>query len=77
MPFGTDYYDPKLTGDKAWNVAAFVNSQSRPHKDQSADQRNIAKKPIDFPFGPYIDTFTEQLHKYDPLKPINDFKTTK
>ncbi len=78
MPFGTDYHDPKLTDEEAWDVAAFVNSQPRPHKDQRADWKNISKKPVDFPFGPYIDTFTEQQHKYGPFKPINNFnKSTK
>ncbi|GAC1422686.1 MAG: hypothetical protein NVS1B13_10140 [Flavisolibacter sp.] len=43
MPLSTDYHDPKLTDEDAWDVAAFVNSQPRPHKDQSADWKNIAK----------------------------------
>lgn len=73
MPFGTDYHDPKITDEEAWDVAAFVNSQPRPHKDQAADWKNISKKPVDFPFGPYMDTFTAQQHKYGPFKPINDF----
>lgn len=78
MPFGTDYHNPKLTDEEAWDVAAFVNGQPRPHKDQSTDWKNITKKPVDFPFGPYIDTFTAQQHKYGPFKPINNFnKSTK
>ena len=76
MPFGTDYHDPKLTDKEAWDIAAFVNSQPRPHKDQSGDWKNITKKPIDFPFGPYIDTFTEQQHKYGSFVSINNFKKT-
>lgn len=70
MPFGIDYHNPALTNEEAWDVAAFVNSQPRPHKDQSADWKNITKKPIDFPFGPYTDTFSEHQHKYGPFKPI-------
>ncbi len=76
MPFGTDYHDPKLTDKEAWDIAAFVNSQPRPHKDQSGDWKNITKKPIDFPFGPYIDTFTEQQHKYGSFVSINNSKKT-
>jgi thiosulfate dehydrogenase len=72
MPFGTDYHNPKLTDQEAWDVAAFVNSQPRPHKDQTKDWKNIAKKPIDFPFGPYNDTFTEQQHKYGPFAAIKN-----
>jgi thiosulfate dehydrogenase len=76
MPFGADYHSPKLTDDEAWDIAAFVNSQPRPHKDQSSDWKNITKKPIDFPFGPYIDTFTEQQHKYGSFVSINNSKKT-
>jgi thiosulfate dehydrogenase len=72
MPFGTDYHNPKLTDAEAWDVAAFVNSQPRPHKDQRPDWKNIVKKPVDFPFGPYSDTFSERQHKYGPFKPIKD-----
>ncbi|MFT3822845.1 MAG: c-type cytochrome [Chitinophagaceae bacterium] len=70
MPYGTDYHAPQLTDKEAWNVAAFVNSQPRPHKDQRADWPDITTKPIDLPFGPYTDTFSEHQHKYGPYKPI-------
>ena len=70
MPLGTTYHTPQLSVEQAWDVAAFVNSQPRPHKDQSMDWPNIRTKPVDFPFGPYIDSFSEQQHKYGPFKPI-------
>lgn len=70
MPFGTSYEHPLLSDEEAWDVAAFVNSQPRPHKDQSKDWRDISKKPVDFPFGPYKDKFSEEQHKYGPFKPI-------
>lgn len=71
MPFGqASHTDPQLTDEEAWDVAAFVNSQPRPHKDQSRDWPNISKKNIDEPFGPYTDGFTEQQHKYGPYQPI-------
>ena len=72
MPFGSTYQSPQLTNEEAWNVAAFVNSQPRPHKDQHSDWKDLSKKPIDAPFGPYIDTFNEKQHKYGPFKPIKD-----
>lgn len=72
MPFGTDYHNPKLSNEEAWDVAAFVNSQPRPHKDQAADWQDLAKKPVDFPFGPYADTFSERRHKYGPFKSIKN-----
>uniref|UniRef100_UPI00029A162E c-type cytochrome n=1 Tax=Pedobacter agri TaxID=454586 RepID=UPI00029A162E len=70
MPFGTSYEHPFLSDEEAWDVAAFVNSQPRPHKDQSMDWKDISKKPVDFPFGPYKDKFSEVQHKYGPFKPI-------
>ena len=71
MPFGqASHHTPILSLEEAWDVAAFVNSQPRPHKDQSGDWPNLGKKPVDFPFGPYVDTFSVQQHKYGPFGPI-------
>jgi thiosulfate dehydrogenase len=70
MPFGTTYNRPVLTDEQAWDVAAFVNSQPRPHKDQLKDFAIVSDKPIDFPFGPYADNFSEKQHKYGPYPPI-------
>jgi thiosulfate dehydrogenase len=70
MPFGATYQNPQLTNEQAWDVAAFVDSQPRPHYDQSKDWKNIKTKPIDFPFGPYADKFSEKQHKYGPYQPI-------
>jgi thiosulfate dehydrogenase len=64
--------DTQLTDEEAWDVAAFVNSQPRPEKDQSKDWPRLAGKPIDHPFGPYADKFSEQQHKYGPFGPIAD-----
>jgi thiosulfate dehydrogenase len=70
MPQGVTYHEPKLSDEEAWDVAAFVNSQPRPHKNTPQDWPDIAKKPIDHPFGPYADQFTEVQHKFGPFKPI-------
>jgi thiosulfate dehydrogenase len=72
MPFGATYKSPQLTNEEAWNVAAFVNSQPRPHRDQHTDWKDLKNKPIDFPFGPYADGFSEKQHKFGPYKPIKD-----
>jgi thiosulfate dehydrogenase len=72
MPFGASYQNTQLTDEEAWNVAAFVNSQPRPHKDQHNDWKDLKNKPMDFPFGPYADAFSEKQHKYGPFKPIKD-----
>jgi thiosulfate dehydrogenase len=67
MPFDqANHRHPALSGEQAWDVAAFVNSQSRPHFDQSKDWSDISKKSFDEPFGPYADSFSEKQHKYGP-----------
>jgi thiosulfate dehydrogenase len=70
MPLGVDYEHTQLTDEEAWDVAAFVNSQPRPTKDLSADWPDMSKKPVDHPFGPYADGFSETQHKYGPFEPI-------
>jgi thiosulfate dehydrogenase len=75
MPFGeATHYSPRLSDEEAWDVAAFVNSQPRPQKEQGSDWPKIESKPVDYPFGPYADSFSEQQHKYGPFKPIAALK---
>ena len=73
MPLGATHENPQLSDEEAWDVAAFVNAQSRPHKNASKDWPDISKKPIDHPFGAYADGFSEKQHKFGPFKPIQDF----
>ncbi len=79
MPFEpeTDHFHTQLTDEEAWDVAAFVNSQPRPMKDLSQDWPDIAGKPFDHPFGPYVDSFSEQQHKYGPFEPIRKARKKK
>ncbi|MCU0324221.1 MAG: c-type cytochrome [Spirosomaceae bacterium] len=72
MPFGATYDKPQLSDEEAWDIAAYVNSRPRPTKDLSKDWPNIAGKPFDHPFGPYVDEFSEEQHKFGPFKPIDD-----
>lgn len=69
----TSHKNPTLTEAESWDVAAYVNSQSRPHKNQSKDWPKFEKKPLDFAFGPFADSFSERQHKYGPFKPIQAF----
>ncbi|SEP35977.1 c-type cytochrome [Mucilaginibacter sp. OK283] len=73
MPFGATYQSPQLTDKECWDVAAYINSQPRPHKDQHKDYPDLRQKPIDLPFGPYADGFTARQHKYGPFGPIQQF----
>lgn len=70
MPLGATYLAPQLSDQEAWDLAAYVNSQPRPHKNTPADWPDISKKPIDHPYGPYSDSFSLHQHKYGPFKPI-------
>jgi len=74
MPQGASFSNIQLSDEEAWDVAAFVNSQARPKKDLSKDWPKLAGKPVDHPFGPYADKFTEQQHKYGPFGPIAEEK---
>ncbi|MGN6401108.1 MAG: c-type cytochrome [Flavisolibacter sp.] len=70
MPFGTTWRNPQLTNEQAWDVAAFISSQQRPEKTFMNDWPDISKKPVDYPFGPYVDSFSAMQHKYGPFLPI-------
>jgi thiosulfate dehydrogenase len=75
MPFNIATHEaPQLTNEEAWVVAAFLNSQPRPYRTFIKDWPNIAGKPIDHPFGPYADSFSEKDHKYGPFTPIKQFR---
>jgi thiosulfate dehydrogenase len=71
MPHGTDYLNPQLTVDNAWDIAAYALSLPRPKfADQQHDFPDLLQKPVDTPYGPYADHFSERQHKYGPFAPI-------
>jgi thiosulfate dehydrogenase len=71
MPVGTTFESPVLSDDDAYDVAAFVGSQQRPRKSElERDFPNRLQKPVDAPYGPYIDGFSEEQHKYGPFEAI-------
>lgn len=73
MPAGTDYTAPRLSPEDAWDVAAFIVSQPRPQKPGlNKDFPDLLEKPVDAPYGPYADDFSEQQHKYGPFVPIRE-----
>lgn len=72
MPQGTTYQSPQLSDEEAWDVSAYILSQTRPHINVPKDWPDKSKKPFDHPFGPYADSFTEKQHKFGPFKPIID-----
>jgi thiosulfate dehydrogenase len=70
MPFGSSHTNPLLADEEAWDLAAFINGQPHPKKFFSYDWPAKKTKPVDYPFGPYTDSFPERQHKYGPFAPI-------
>ena len=71
MPIGTAFDAPVLTDDDAYDVAAYIISQKRPQKaNLDKDFPVRLEKPIDTPYGPYIDGFSLDQHRYGPFGPI-------
>jgi thiosulfate dehydrogenase len=71
MPLGATFLEPQLSDEDAWDIAAYVNSLPHPIKDISMDWPDISQKPIDHPFGPFSDEFSEEQHKFGPFIPIS------
>ncbi len=69
MPTGTTYKDPVLTDEEAYDVAAYINSFDRPHKEnRDKDYPDLSKKPKDAPFPPYYDeSVPAEQYKYGPF----------
>ena len=73
MPAGTTWQAPILSAEDAWDVAAFVESQPRPHMaDLERDFPNRLQKPVDAAYGPYADDFSQEQHRLGPFQPIKD-----
>jgi thiosulfate dehydrogenase len=73
MPYGATYESPMLSEEEAWDIAAYVLSLPRPERSFDGDWPKIETKPLDHPFGPFADTFSEEQHKYGPFEPIEKF----
>ncbi len=70
MPLG----NADLTDDQAFDVAAYLNSMPRPHREGlEQDFPDRAKKPIDTGYGPYADPFSAEQHTFGPFAPIEAF----
>ena len=70
MPNGINYHAATLSIKESWDVAAYINAQPRPSKNKSQDWPVLSTKPIDYPFGPYADSFSVAQHKFGPFEPI-------
>jgi thiosulfate dehydrogenase len=73
MPLGTTFDSPLLTDEQAYDLAGYIVSQNRPQKaNLDRDFPIRLQKPIDTPYGPYVDGFSEEQHTLGPFGPIWD-----
>jgi cytochrome c peroxidase len=71
MPLGTPADRPVLTDDQAFDVAAYINSLERPRMpNMDKDWPDLSKKPVDCPYPPYADGFTQDQHQFGPFVPM-------
>lgn len=74
MPFGTTYNAPVLSDEEAYDVAGFINQQTRPKKSNpEKDFPDLKKKPVSTPYPPYADSFSVEQHQIGPFQPIIEF----
>ncbi len=65
----------QLSAEEALDVAAFINDLSL-HSRPSAPENlfsHLEHKPFDYPFGPYVDQFSEEQHRLGPFQPIREY----
>jgi thiosulfate dehydrogenase len=77
MPNDMDITHIRVTEEQAYNIAAYVDNDSinpRPNfHEENVLYPVIKDKPIDYPYGPYADTFSQDQHKFGPFKPIDEY----
>lgn len=80
MPWLDHRTAPQLTDEQVFDVVAFINCDSihpRPLRPLKNDCPDLENKPIDFPEGPFLDSFPIRQHKLGPFQPIKDFYTNR
>lgn len=68
MPLGVTHDAPLLSDDEAYDVAAYINSHSRPVKaNKELDYPDLSEKPVDCPYPPYLNDVPHEQHKIGPF----------
>lgn len=74
MPPGTTWDAPQISGEDAFDVMAFVNSQPRPHHEGlEQDYPDRSRKPVDAAYPPFVGPFPPDQHRYGPWQPIQEW----
>ena len=71
MPLGTVWNHPAITTEDTYDIAGYLSSRERPQMSGlEKDYPNLEKKPVDCPYIPYADDFSQEQHQYGPFQPI-------
>ena len=75
MPYLEAHWkQPKLSDEEAFDLAGYINSKKRPSlKKTKYDYPENFQKPVSTPYGPWVDPFSAEQHKYGPFPPIIQF----
>lgn len=74
MPKGITFQYPMLANGDAYDVAAYINQQSRPHfAPVDKDYPDRWLKPVDVAHPPVLGPFSLQQHALGPWQPIKDW----
>ena len=72
---GTQYDRPVLSARDAFDVAVFVDSQQRPHREgNERDFPDRALKPADATYPPFLGPFPPSQHLTGPWQPIQQWQ---
>ena len=78
MPLGTVWNHPAVTNEDTYDVAAYLSSKERPQMSGlEKDYPKLEKKPVDSPYPPYADKFSQEQHQYGPFQPIKNAQKMK
>jgi len=73
MPLGASRDQPVLSPEDAWDVAAYIQSQSRPEKPGLENDFPVRwQKPPDASYPPFAAGFLQEQHKLGPFQPIRE-----
>ncbi len=71
MPLGTPWNAPVVSVEEAYDIAGYLSSKERPQMSGlEKDYPKLEKKPVDCPYPPYADSFSQEQHQYGPFQPI-------
>jgi thiosulfate dehydrogenase len=74
MPLGTDYTHPALSTQDAFDVAVFIESQQRPHREgNEQDFPDRSLKPVDATYPPLLGPFPASQHLTGPWQPMQQW----